>query len=356
MTPDPASSFLSAYDYPLPHALIARYPLAERDHSRMLVLDRASGEITHERFDALPTLLAPGDLVVLNNTRVLPSRLIGHRDGFTGRVEILLLTPTEADPQVWAAMGRPSRKLTPGTCIRLPNTASWLEIVSRGDEGRVTVRVHLAAPDTTVADLMARVGQLPLPPYLRREAEPADAITYQTVFAKEPGAQAAPTAGLHFTPATLAALAARGVGLAEITLAVSSGTFRHVTHDDITQHTMDPEYYAIPAAAAQAIEATRAQGGRIVAIGTTVAKTLETVALQHQGRIVAHTGWSTLFIRPGFTFQVVDSLLTNFHLPQTTLLMLVSAFAGRERILGAYHEAVAQGYRFYSYGDCMLLV
>ncbi|MBK8190840.1 MAG: tRNA preQ1(34) S-adenosylmethionine ribosyltransferase-isomerase QueA [Vampirovibrionales bacterium] len=354
---------LSAYDYPLPESLIARYPLPERDQSRMLTLGRASGEMAHRRFEELPQLLAPGDLVVLNNTRVLPSRLIGHREGFSGRVEVLMLHPAggNEDPLVWEAMARPARKLAPGTRIVLNASAATLTVVSRAEEGRVRVRVDLgeefsSETESGVYALMARVGQIPIPPYLRREAEAADAQTYQTIFAKAPGAQAAPTAGLHFTEKTLAALRTRGVEITEITLAVSSGTFRHVTSDDITQHRMDPEHYDVSPQAAQAIEATRARGGRVVAIGTTVTKTLETVASRHGGRIVAEAGWSELFIHPGFTFQTVDAMLTNFHLPQTTLLMLVSAFAGRDRILAAYHEAIAQSYRFYSYGDCMLLI
>jgi S-adenosylmethionine:tRNA ribosyltransferase-isomerase len=347
---------LEDYDYPLPESLIARYPLEKRDESRMLVTNRNTGALAHRRFFELPELLAPGDLVVLNNTRVLPSRFFGQRRGRTGWVEILLLYPAESgDPCHWRVMMRPAKKLKPGTVVELPGTTSIIEILSYQNRGRGEVRVHLDDFDSVEA-LMASVGHMPLPPYLNREAEPADRETYQTVYARVPGAQAAPTAGLHFTPEVLQRLADRGIQTAEVTLAVSSGTFRSVQMEDITEHEMDPEHYTLPPETVKAVLETRERGGRVVAVGTTVAKTLETVAAENHGDLVPESAWSRLFIYPGFRFQAVDGLLTNFHLPKTTLLMLVSAFSSRKVILDAYAQAVAKDYRFYSYGDCMLLI
>lgn len=345
---------LSDFDYPLPEELIARYPLTKRDQSRMLVVDSETGSLNHQKFHNLPDQLKPGDLVVLNNTRVLPARLLGTREGHSGKVEILLLHPSAEDPLVWSAMMRPAKKLRPGTRVVFSETASIVEILSHEDRGRGQVRIHLEDSDSVDA-LMNTIGHMPIPPYLNREAEKSDHTAYQTVFAKTPGAQAAPTAGLHFTQEVLERLRNRGVNIAEVTLSVSSGTFRSVDVEDITAYQMDPEHYTLPEETAQAIRATRENGGRIVAIGTTVAKTLETVAAKYNGDLKADSDWSQLFIYPGFEFQVVDVLLTNFHLPKTTLLMLVSAFTSRELILKAYGEAVRERYRFFSYGDCMLL-
>ncbi len=346
---------LSDFDYPLPEDLIARYPLERRDQSRMLVANRETGELAHRQFCDLPDILKPGDLVVLNNTRVLPARLLGHREGHTGRVEILLLYPSADDSLVWSAMMRPAKKLKPGTRVVFPETASTVEILSREDRGRGQVRIHLEEFGS-VDELMNAIGHMPIPPYLNREAERSDNTAYQTVFAKVPGAQAAPTAGLHFTQEVLDRLKARGVSIAEVTLSVSAGTFRSVDAEDITAHEMDPEHYTLPAETVRAIENTRQNGGRVVAIGTTVTKTLETVAAKYNGKLREDNDWSRLFIYPGFAFRAVDVLLTNFHLPKTTLLMLVSAFASRDLILQAYDEAVRERYRFFSYGDCMLIL
>jgi S-adenosylmethionine:tRNA ribosyltransferase-isomerase len=346
---------LDDYDYPLPEALIARYPLPQRDQSRMMVLDRASRTLSHHYFHELPRFLNPGDLMVLNNTKVLPARFYGHRRGFTGRVEVLLLQPSGEDDRVWTALARPSRKLPPGTVIELPGTEATIEVLESGERGNVRVRIHPTG-HASIPELMEAVGQMPIPPYLRREAEESDKQRYQTVFSKIPGAQAAPTAGLHFTPQVLAEVAARQVGTAEVTLAVSAGTFRTVEDEAIEAHRMDPEAYTIPKETAEAVNAARQAGGRVLAIGTTVAKTLETSAFRHQGAVTAESGWSDLFIYPGFQFQAADCLLTNFHLPKSTLLMLVSAFADRELIGAAYHAALSEAYRFYSYGDCMLIV
>ena len=347
-----------AYDYDLPPELIARYPLAHRDGARMLGLNRKNGRCTHGRITDLPTRLNPGDVLVLNNTRVLPARFLGHREGHTGQVEMLLLHPAEnTDPALpeWHALMRPARKLTPGTRIILPITGTVLEVTARGERGRGTVRVHLLNTLSTVEALMEAEGQMPIPPYLGRSAEDVDRERYQTVFAQVPGALAAPTAGLHFTPTLLAAIQARGVHIAYVTLAVSSGTFRDVETEHILDHTMDPEQYTLSPEATQTILKAKADGHRVVAVGTTVVKTLETIAQLHKGRLVPHSDWSRLFIYPGFPFRVVDALLTNFHLPRSTLLMLISAFSERQTVLNAYYEAVTHRYRFYSYGDCMLI-
>lgn len=346
---------LDDYDYPLPEKLIARYPLPKRDSSRMLVLHRDTGLIEHKRFANLPDYLQPGDLMVLNNTKVLPARFFGNRQRLTGRVEVLMLHPTGDEHNVWSALMRPARKLKPGTIVELPGTAATLEVLSVGERGCCRIRVH-PAEHQDVPTLMERVGLMPIPPYLRRDAEESDKERYQTVFSKVPGAQAAPTAGLHFTEETLTALANKGIQRAEVTLSVSAGTFRTVEADDIRHHRMDPEFYTVPPEAAELVTSTRQAGSRVVAVGTTVAKTLESVASKHAGAVVPESDWSQLFIYPGFRFQVTDILLTNFHLPKSTLLMLISAFAGRENIAQAYQQALQEEYRFFSYGDCMLIL
>ncbi len=346
---------LEAYDYPLPEHLIARYPLEQRDQSRMLLLDRRIEMVEHRHFFQLTEQLQPGDVLVLNNTKVLPARLLGHRVGHTGVVEVFLLYPSAEDPMVWAALTRPARKLKPGTLVTFDGTDSQIEILAQKGRGQAMVRVRLAE-FTDVAQMMQAVGRMPIPPYLNREAEEQDKKTYQTVFSKVPGAQAAPTAGLHFTPEVLGQLRTRGVEIQEITLSVSSGTFRTVDVEDITRYKMDPEYYTVSAEAAQAIQKAKEDGRRVIAVGTTVTKTLETVARKQGGQMVADSAWSELFIYPGFDFQVVDGLLTNFHLPKSTLMMLVSAFASRSLVGKAYREALDRQYRFYSYGDCMLIV
>ncbi|MGE0200459.1 MAG: tRNA preQ1(34) S-adenosylmethionine ribosyltransferase-isomerase QueA [Candidatus Melainabacteria bacterium] len=367
-TPNLSGLALAHYDYPLPEDLIASYPLAERDASRMLVLNRATGALDNRQFAELPGYLQPGDCLVLNNTRVLPARFIGNRRGFEGTVEVLLLNPTTettpADPpeadtgagELWTAMMRPIKKLKGGTIIEIPGTTAYFVAMPHQEGGRGRVRVCLNGAFETTADLMLACGQMPIPPYLGRLAEESDKTTYQTVFSRVPGAQAAPTAGLHFTPAVLEAIRARGVQVAEVTLSVSSGTFRSVSVENVAEHRMDPEWYTVSAEAAGTIEAVRAAGGRVVAVGTTVAKTLETVAGKFGGRLQADSAASELFIYPGYRFAVVDALLTNFHLPNTTLLMLVSAFASREQIGAAYAAALSERYRFFSYGDCMLIL
>jgi S-adenosylmethionine:tRNA ribosyltransferase-isomerase len=354
----PGLTQLAAYDYDLPNHLIARHPAPQREQARMMVIERAHGRITHTQFSTLLQWLAAPDCVVLNNTQVLPNRLLGHREGQTGVVEVFLLHPiTEGNiPHHWTALLRPTRKLAPGTRIMFANTTSFAEVqaVDHGTYGQV--RLHLNDVDT-VPDLMEKIGHMPIPPYLGRPATEEDKTRYQTVYAKVPGSHAAPTAGLHFTPALLAELAQQGIKQAELTLAVSTGTFKPVIADHIKDHEMDAEFYTLPEDTVKALQACRQAGGRIVAVGTTSVKTLETASQHQQGLPTqAETGWSKTFITPGFTFAATDAMLTNFHLPKSTLMMLVAAFAGYDLMQEAYRQAVAREYRFYSYGDCMLII
>ena len=345
---------LDDYDYPLPGDLIASYPLEGRDQSRMLLLNRAAGEVNHRQFAELPEFLNPGDLLVLNNTKVLPARLIGNRPGLTGRVEILLLHPSGESDNHWTALIKPAKKFVGGGSIEFPGTTATLSVLEVGERGNCRVEI-LPAEHKDVPTFLQAVGRMPIPPYLRRDAEESDNDRYQTVFSKIPGAQAAPTAGLHFTPEVLQRIRDKGVSIAEVTLAVSAGTFRTVEDEDISQHKMDPEYYEVPAETAQAVADCKARGGRVFAVGTTVAKTLESAAHKH-GALQADADWSRLFIYPGFEFKVVDAMLTNFHLPKSTLLMLISAFSSREQVAKAYRAALDEQYRFFSYGDCMLIL
>ncbi len=358
------------FDYHLPEERIAQEP-RPRGTSRLLVLSAPSGSRERHRTVAdLPEILRPGDLLVVNDTRVIPARIFGHRvlgDGTDGaRIELLLIEPVDADgaapDTVWDALVRPGRKARPGTSIVFrtddgPGDDSGqivlrAEVLAKADDGRH--RVRFSEP---VQPHLERLGHVPLPPYIKRADRAADRDRYQTVYARSPGAIAAPTAGLHFTPELLDRLEQRGIGHAAVTLHVGIGTFKPVTAELVHEHRMDAERYDLSPATADAIRRTRAQGGRIVAVGTTVVRTLESAATssgQTDGTLKEGPGRTELFIVPGYRFRVVDALLTNFHLPRSTLLMLVSAFAGKERVLEAYEEAVREKYRFYSYGDAML--
>ena len=339
---------LSDFSYPLPPGRIAQHPLPERDASRLLLLDRATGAIGHRSFRELPPLLRPGDLLVLNDTRVLPARLEAATPR-GGRVEILLLEEEAA--AAWWAWMKPGRRARVGAAFSLPGGFT-ARVRERGPEGRILLELTGSLP---VRELLQRHGRMPLPPYIRRPADPKDRERYQTVYAREEGAIAAPTAGLHFTEGILEAVHARGVAVAFLTLHVGVGTFKPVRVEEVTRHRMDPERFRIPEGTARAVKEARARGGRVVAVGTTTVRALESAA-DEGATLRAGEGQATLFITPGYRFRVVDGLLTNFHLPGTTLLMLVSAFAGRERVLAAYREATAGGYRFYSYGDAMVIL
>ena len=358
------SSLLSDYDFVLPEAQIAQAPLATRDASRLLVVSRSSGAWDHRRFAELPSLLREGDLLVVNDARVIPARLLGTKVGTGGRVELLVVRPAASTltsqalgsaPEAleWICLGQASKGLKPGARVSF---LEGLEAEVREALGGGEYRVRFsAAPGTSLAEALDKAGRLPLPPYITRAPEAADAERYQTVYARASGAVAAPTAGLHFTPETFAALEARGIQRVEVTLDVGPGTFLPVREEQLERHVMHPERYWVPETTARAVNAARAEGRRVVAVGTTVVRTLESATEPESGRLRAGPGETTLFIRPGFVLRQVDVLLTNFHLPRSTLVVLVSALLGRERTLAAYREAVAAGYRFFSYGDAMLI-
>ncbi|MBX6378806.1 MAG: tRNA preQ1(34) S-adenosylmethionine ribosyltransferase-isomerase QueA [Clostridia bacterium] len=338
------------FDYFLPPDRIAQTPVEPRDAARLLVLDRRSGRRCHHVFRDLPDLLAAGDLLVLNDTRVLPARLVG-RKASGGRVEMLLLRRlTPEAPGEWEALARPARRLQPGTEVIFGDGQMTARILDRRGDGLVRA-AFTSCGDWETA--LARIGQVPLPPYIRRPV--ADPSRYQTVYAREAGSAAAPTAGLHFTPELIGRCREVGIEVTFVTLHVGLGTFRPVQVQRVEEHRMHAERYRVPAEAAAAVAAARRRGGRVVAVGTTVVRTLETAA-DGDGSLRAGEGWSDLFIYPGFRFRVVDAMITNFHLPRSTLLMLVAAFAGRDLILEAYREAVAAGYRFFSFGDAMLIL
>jgi S-adenosylmethionine:tRNA ribosyltransferase-isomerase len=342
------------FDFHLPEELIAQ-EAAPRGTSRLLVLRRDSRVVEDAHVSDLSTLLAPGDLLVVNDTRVMAARLLGHRDPSGGAVECLLLR--RLDGQVWEALVHPGQKLKAGARMRFEGPAAVLraEVLERHFFGRRTIRLE-AENGLDVDALVDALGHVPLPPYIKRTDTAADRERYQTIFAQKRGSVAAPTAGLHFTPQMLEDLRVRGVERVEITLHVGYGTFKPVRSDEVEAHVVDAELYEIGPQAAQAINTALDEHRRIVAIGTTTTRAVEDAAVAGGGRLRPGPGEATAFIYPGFEFRVIGGLFTNFHLPKSSLLMLVSAFAGRERVLAAYRHAVAQRYRFYSYGDAMLIV
>ncbi|NKB71941.1 MAG: tRNA preQ1(34) S-adenosylmethionine ribosyltransferase-isomerase QueA [Candidatus Latescibacteria bacterium] len=340
---------LDDFDFDLPAEQIAQYPAARRDQARLLVVHRGEGTFEHRRFSDIIDYIAPDDTLALNQTRVFPARLHGQRRATGGRVELMMIRPAPDD--TWLAMGRPARRLVPGTELLLGAGQVEAHIVENTGGGRV--RVRFAVDD--VAAFLEQQGQVPLPPYIRRDADDNDRQRYQTVFAQQPGAIAAPTAGLHFTEELLAAIKAVGTTIAPVLLHVGPGTFEPMRQADPRQHRIEAEYYEVGAESAAQLSRCRQQGGRVWAVGTTSVRTLETCARQ-DGGIEPGTGWSDLYIYPPYSFRAVDVLVTNFHLPRSSLLLLVAAFAGRELVLKAYAEALAAGYQFYSYGDAMLVL
>lgn len=355
----------SDFEYDLPPELIAQVPESERDASRMLVVDREARRLDDRRFRELPSLLRPGDLLVVNVTRVIPARLRGVREKTGGKVEVLLIEPVagvgggKGGEDTWLVWTRSGGKLLEGEWLKLAGGALRARIAQRRGEDGDVVEFSPAGEWLRVVD---DSGQMPLPPYIRRDAgsdDPElgalDRERYQTVYADEPGAVAAPTAGLHFTPRVMEEISAAGVRIERLVLHVGPGTFRPVKAESPDDHHMHPERYSIPPRTADAVAGTKEAGGRVVAVGTTVTRALEAAALPGGG-VRPGDSATDLFIRPGFEFSVVDALLTNFHLPRSTLLMLVAALAGRDTILDAYRHAVTERYRFYSYGDCMLIV
>jgi S-adenosylmethionine:tRNA ribosyltransferase-isomerase len=378
------------FDFALPEALIAQEPLAERGASRLLVLHRAIPRVEHTSFGHLAAFLKPGDLLVVNDTRVFPARLLGQRVPSGGAVECLLLkevphpashipdseslishskTPSSElndqsrqgtprrEERLWDALVHPGQKLKPGARVRFERERTVLhgEVLARHFHGRRTLRLW-SQDDGDVAQAIERIGHMPLPPYIKREDRDVDRGRYQTVYARERGSVAAPTAGLHFTQPMFDELSARGVERVEITLHVGYGTFKPVRVDRVEDHVVDPEAFTVSSSAALALTRARRQARRIIAVGTTTVRALESLQVADNGEVMPGDGETQMFIRPGHRFRLVDGMITNFHLPKSSLLMLVSALAGRDAVLAAYREAVALGYRFYSYGDAMLII
>jgi len=361
---------ISDFDYNLPQDLIAQTPIEPRDASRLLVVQRSDGSIQHRHFHDIGAYLRPGDLLIANQSRVIPARLLGHRAGTGGVVEVLLLSErSDLGHDIWETLVRPGRRLQEGARIVFEDAAGTIslegEILQRTEAGGRVVRFFVPGQTTssasndpynllTVRQLIDTLGRMPLPPYIHEKLD--DPERYQTVYARISGSAAAPTAGLHFTPSLLERLRRQGVRVGFVTLHVGLDTFRPVESEDVSEHKMHSEEIELDAATAELINETRKAGGRVIAVGTTTVRTLESVASFHNGCIEPHQGPTRLFITPGYRFQVVDAMITNFHLPRSTLLLLVSAFMGKNLMESAYQEAIRERYRFFSFGDAMLLL
>lgn len=337
----------SDFYFDLPERLIAQHPLEQRDASRLLVLNRADGSVTHRHFRDLIEYVQPGDCIVFNNSRVIPARLMGHAVGRTTPIEVLLLT--DKGDGLWECLTRPGRKTREGVELTFGDGRLTATVEKVQPDGNRLIRFHY---EGIFLEILDQLGTMPLPPYIKEKLE--DQERYQTVYSKTPGSAAAPTAGLHFTDEMLDALQNKGVKLAFVTLHVGLGTFRPVKEEEITDHVMHSEFYMMDEATAEQINSTRKAGGKIWAVGTTASRTLETIA-DEDGLVRAQSGWTDIFIYPGYRFKAVDHLVTNFHLPESTLMMLISAFASREMVMEAYRQAIEQEYRFFSFGDSMLL-
>lgn len=337
----------SDFYYGLPEELIAQEPLKKRDESRLMVLDKTNGEIKHKHFYDIVDMIKPGDALILNDTRVLPARLYGVKEGTGGAIEFLLLNKHSLD--TWEVILKPGRRAKPGARFVFGEGKLKAEILDVINDGNRLVKFEY---DGVFENILDELGEMPLPPYITKKLEDKD--RYQTVFAKHNGSAAAPTAGLHFTPELLDAVKAKGVNIGYVTLHVGLGTFRPVKADEIADHKMHSEFYVLPEETAQLINETKARGGRIISVGTTATRTLETAGLGGMP-LKASSGWTDIFIYPGKKFNVIDALITNFHLPESTLIMLVSALAGKENVLNAYNEAVREKYRFFSFGDAMFI-
>ncbi len=335
------------FDYDLPEELIAQDPLEKRSNSRLMVLDKNTGEISHQHFYDIKNYLKAGDCLVINNTRVIPARLYGARVGSGGKVEILLLK--RKSDNVWECLVKPGKKARPGMEISFGDGLLLGKIIDIVDEGNRLIEFSY---EGIFEEILDKLGEMPLPPYITHRLEDRD--RYQTVYAKYDGSAAAPTAGLHFTPELLSEIKAMGVKVAEVTLHVGLGTFRPVKEEEVLDHHMHSEYYEITQEACDIINETKAHGGRVISVGTTSTRTLESAAVAGQP-LMPKSGWTEIFIYPGYEFKVIDGLITNFHLPQSTLIMLVSALAGREHVLHAYEVAVKERFRFFSFGDAMLI-
>lgn len=339
---------LKDFYYDLPKELIAQEPLMNRSDSRLMALSRKTGRLEHHVFSDIISYLRPGDCLVLNNTKVIPARLYGQREGTGAQIELLLLKRKEKD--VWEALVKPGKKARKGVRIVFVDGLLTGEVIEVAEDGNRWIRFEY---EGIFEEILDRLGQMPLPPYITHPLK--DKNRYQTVYAKYDGSAAAPTAGLHFTPALLQEIRELGVDIAEVTLHVGLGTFRPVKEADVLKHHMHSEFFQISGAAARQVNQAKERGGRVIAVGTTSTRTLEAAA-DEEGRLREAGGWTDIFIYPGYRFKVIDGLVTNFHLPESTLLMLVSALAGRESVLSAYQEAVREQYRFFSFGDAMLIL
>lgn len=336
------------FDFDLPEELIAQTPLEKRDASRLLVVDKETGAFSDQHFDQIIDQLQPGDALVMNNTRVLPARLYGIKPETGGHVELLLLKNTQGDD--WEVLAKPAKRLRVGAQISFGDGRLTATVVEELEHGGRIVRFGY---EGIFLEVLESLGEMPLPPYIHEKL--ADRERYQTVYAKENGSAAAPTAGLHFTEELLEQIAAKGVKLVYLTLHVGLGTFRPVSIDSLDDHEMHSEFYSLSEEAAQTLRQVKANGGRVIAVGTTSIRTLETIGSKFQGQIQADSGWTNIFIKPGYDWKIVDAFSTNFHLPKSTLVMLVSAFAGRSLTLEAYEHAIAERYRFFSFGDAMFI-
>ena len=336
------------FDFDLPEELIAQTPLEKRDSSRLLILDRETGQIEDKHFDEIIEELAPGDALVMNDTRVLPARLYGEKPETGGHLEVLLLNNTQGDE--WETLIKPARRAKVGTQIVFGDGRLRAEVKKELEHGG---RIVEFSYEGIFLENLESLGEMPLPPYIKERLE--DPERYQTVYAKENGSAAAPTAGLHFTPELLEKIAAKGVKLVYLTLHIGLGTFRPVSVDNIAEHQMHSEFYRLTEEAAAQLNEVRDNDGKIIAVGTTSIRTLETIGTKFNGEIKADSGWTDIFITPGYEFKIVQAFSTNFHLPKSTLVMLVSAFAGREKTLAAYHHAIEERYRFFSFGDAMFV-
>lgn len=337
----------SDFYFDLPQELIAQDPLEDRSSSRLLVMDKETGEIEHHTFREITNYLHPGDCLVINDTKVIPARLYGSKIGTDAKIEVLLLKRKEND--VWETLVKPGKKAKPGTKISFGDGLLVGDVIDVVEEGNRLIQFSY---EGIFEEILDKLGQMPLPPYITHQLK--DKNRYQTVYAKHDGSAAAPTAGLHFTPELLAQIKEKGIKIAHVTLHVGLGTFRPVKVEDVTEHHMHSEFFIVEESQAKLINDTKAAGGRVISVGTTSCRTLESAA-DENGQVRAGSGWTDIFIYPGYRFKVIDCLITNFHLPESTLLMLVSALAGKENILNAYEIAVQERYRFFSFGDAMFL-
>ncbi|WP_459991931.1 tRNA preQ1(34) S-adenosylmethionine ribosyltransferase-isomerase QueA [Priestia megaterium] len=337
------------FDFHLPEELIAQTPLEQRDASRLMVLNKETGSVKHHMFHDLLDYVQEGDCLVLNDTRVLPARLFGIKEDTGANIEVLLLKQTQGD--TWETLVKPAKRVKEGTVISFGDGRLTAVCKETSDQGGRLLEFNY---EGIFYEVLEQLGEMPLPPYIKERLD--DQERYQTVFAREQGSAAAPTAGLHFTEEMLEQLKEKGVHIAFLTLHVGLGTFRPVSVDDLEEHDMHSEFYQVSEGTAALLNSVREKGGRIISVGTTSTRTLETIATEHNGKFVASSGWTNIFIFPGYEFKAIDGMITNFHLPKSTLIMLVSALAGRENVISAYEQAVVEKYRFFSFGDAMLIL